>query len=267
MGRFRSFRKSSPLLSLLLAALPLAVAAFGLEVPAGTEIQIRLKTKISSQNARAKDPVEAVVIAPAMVNGQFVIPTGAAVHGTVEKVTPSTKADERAVLVLAFTELEIAGAKLKLAAQVAAVDNAREKVDDQGQINGILASDTITGKIDSGISKVAEKYSGFAGVLGAVKEAVLKPAEGDITFDAGVEMTLKLTAALTLKGPSGPGAAAGLKPVANEAALADLVLHEPFQTVAQNPPKPSDITNLMLVGTQEQVKQAFADSDGPSPPV
>jgi hypothetical protein len=69
-----------------------------------------------------------------------------------------------------------------------------------------------------------------------VKNAVLKPAEGDIIFDAGVEMTLRLTAALTLKGAAGPGAAARLKPLANEAALADIVAREPFQTVAQNPP-------------------------------
>ena len=260
MGRFRSFRKSSPPLAALLLALLLAVAAFGLDVPAGAEIQVRLKTKISSQNARVKDPLEAVVIAPAMVNGQFLIPTGAAVRGTVEKVTPSTQADERALLLLAFTELEISGVKSRLAAQVAAVDNAREKVDDQGQINGILASDTITGKIDAGIGKVAEKYSGFAGVLAEVKSAVLKPADGDITFDAGVEMTLRLTAALTLKAAAGPGAAARLKPVANEAALADLVMREPFQTVAENPPKPSDITNLMLIGTRDQVKQAFAEA-------
>ena len=259
MGRFRSFRKSSPLAPLL-AAMSLAVAAFGLDVPVGTEIQIRLKTKLSTVNARPKDPVEAVVIAPVMVGGQFVIPTGAAVRGTVEKVTPSTKPDERAVLLLAFTELEIGGVKSKLAVQLAAVDNAREKVDDQGQINGILASDTVTGKIDAGITKVAEKYSSFADILSAVKGAVLKPAEGDITYDVGVEMTLKLTAALTLKGPSGPGAAARLQPVANEEALADLVLREPFQTVAENPPKPSDITNLLLIGTQEQVKQAFADA-------
>jgi len=201
-----------------------------------------------------------VIIAPVMLDGQFVIPAGAAVRGTVEKATPSTKGDERAVLLLAFTELEIDGAKSKLAAQVAAVDNARESVDEHGQINGILASDTLTGKLDAGINKVAEKYSGFAGVLGAVKSAVLKPAEADVAYDAGVEMTLKLTAALTLKAASGPGAAAKLETVANEKALMALVAREPFQTVAQNPPKPSDITNLMLIGTQEQVKQAFSEA-------
>ncbi|HEY2016577.1 MAG TPA: LssY C-terminal domain-containing protein, partial [Bryobacteraceae bacterium] len=243
--------------ALLLLAL-LALPAHALDVPKGTEIQIRLKSKISTQTARAKDPVEAAVIAPVMVDNQFVIPAGAVVRGTVDKTTASTKADERALLALAFTELEIEGAKYKLAAQISAVDNAREKVDDQGQITGILATDTLTGKLDAGISKIAEKYSGFADILGAAKSAVLKPAEADIVFDAGVEMTLTLTAPLTLKGPSGPGPAAKLQPIPNESALVDLVAREPFQTIAQNPPKPSDITNLMLIGTLDQVKQIFA---------
>ena len=140
------------------------------------------------------------------------------------------------------------------------MENARETVDEQGQINGILATETITGKLDAGINKLAEKYSGFAGVLGAVKGSVFKAAESDITYDAGVEMAIRLTAPLTLKGPSGPGPAAKLEPIADEDALFALVAKEPFQTVAENPPKPSDITNLMLAGTEEQVKQVFADA-------
>ncbi len=259
MGRLWSFRKSSALALLVPLALP------AVDVPAGTEIQIRLKTKVATQSAKAKDPVEAVVIAPVMVDGQFVAPAGAAVRGTVEKAAQSTKADEGSLLVLNFTELEIESAKFKLAAQVAAVDNAREKVDEQGQINGILASDTITGKLDAGIGKIAEKYAGFADILGAAKNVVLKPAESCITYDAGVEMTLKLTAPLVLKGPSGPGAAAKLQPIADEDALVELVAKEPYQTVAQNPPKPSDITNLMLIGTLEQVKQVFAAAGWTTP--
>jgi hypothetical protein len=42
--------------------------------------------------------------------------------------------------------------------------------------------------------------------------------------------------------------------------LAALAAREPFQTVAQNPPKPSDITNLLLIGSEEQVQKAFADA-------
>ena len=235
-------------------------AAFGLTVPVGTEVEIRLKTKVSTQTAKANDPVEAVVIAPVMVDGQFVIPAGAAVRGTVEKATQSAKGDERSTLVLTFSGLEIEGAKSKIAARVSAVDNARESVDEQGQITGIVASETISGQLDSGLSKLADRASGFAGILSQVKNAVLKAPESDITYDTGVEMTLKLTAALEVKGPSGPGPASKLTPIADENGLADLVNREPFQTWAQNPSKPSDITNIMLVGTAEQVRQAFTSA-------
>jgi hypothetical protein len=253
MGRLSSIRISSAL-----AALSFTAPVWALQLPAATEIQIRLKTKVSTQTSKAGDPVEAVVIAPVMAGEQFAVPAGAIVRGTVENAATSTKADERSVLALKFGEIEIDGVKTKIAAQVAGVENGRESVDDQGRINGILASETITGRLDAGLSRLGEKYSGFADILGAAKKAVLKPAEGDITYDTGVEMALKLTAPLELKAAAGPGPAAKLQPIANEAALVTLLAREPFQTVAQNPPKPSDITNLLLIGTGEQVKKAFA---------
>ena len=241
-------------------ALAVSFPAFGLTVPAATEIQIRLKTKVATATSKAKDPVEAVVIAPVMVDGQFLIPAGAVIRGTVEKAAQSTKPDERSTLLLAFSEIDIAGAKLKLGARVAGVENAREKVDDQGQIAGILANETISGRIDAGLSKLAEHASGFADLLGTVKKAVLKEPESDIVYDSGVELALSLTAPLEVKSASGPGPAAHLTPISGERALADLVNRLPFQTMAQKPSKPSDVTNLMLIGTQEQVQQAFKDA-------
>ena len=87
---------------------------------------------------------------------------------------------------------------------------------------------------------------------------MLKAPESDITYDAGVDLTLKLTAPLDLKGASGPGPAAKLAPVSDDNALAALVARQPFQTFAERPAKESDITNIMLVVTAEQVQQAFA---------
>ena len=253
MGRSSSIRTSRG------AALTLLVwsSAFALQVPAGTEIEVRLKSKVSTQNAKPKDALEAVVVAPVMVSGQFAVPAGAVVRGTVEKASQSSQGDQRSELTLAFTEIEIDGSKSKLASRVSAVDNARESVDDQGQITGIVASETISGRLDSGLSKLADRASGFAGILSQVKNAVLKEPESDITYDAGVDITLKLTAALELKGPSGPGPAAKLTPIKDEDGLAALVVRQPFQTWAQKPSKPSDITNIMLIGSPEEVQQAF----------
>ena len=255
MASHSSMRSASALL-----AMAVCFPAFGLKLPAGTEIQIRLKTKVATSTSKVKDAVEAVVIAPVMVEGQFAIPAGAVVRGTVEKAAQSSKSDERSTLLLTFSEIEIDGAKLKLAARVASVENARESVDDQGQISGILASETISGRLDSGISKLAERAAGFADILGTVKKAVLKEPEGDITYDSGVELALSLTAPLELKAASGPGPAAKLTPLAGEDTLAGLVNRQPFQTMAQRPSKPSDVTNIMLIGTPEQVQQTFKDA-------
>src|SRR2546423_15136468 len=108
MGSRSSIRRSRAV-----ALLATCLAAAGMQVPAGGEIQVRLKTKVSTQSSKAKDPVEAVTIAPVMVGGEFAIPAGAIVRGTVEKATQSAKGDERSTLSLAFTELDIDGVKTK----------------------------------------------------------------------------------------------------------------------------------------------------------
>jgi LssY C-terminus len=236
------------------------VPGFALDAPAGTELEIRLKTKVSTQNSKAGDAVESVLIAPVLAGNQFLIPAGALLHGAVEKAAQSTKPDERAVLSLRFSEIEIDGKKLKISAQLESVDNAREKVDTQGQINGILASETITSRLDSGIDKVAEKYSGLADLLRSAKNAVLKPADTDITYNVGVDMKLRLLAPLALAAPLGPGPLGKAGPIPNADALLALVAREPFQTSAQNPPKPSDITNILLIGTEEAVRNAFHEA-------
>ena len=240
----------------LLRALPAAP----LEVPAKSELEIRLRGRVSTQDAKAGDKVEGLVIAPVLVGQQFAIPAGAIIHGVVEKVTRAAKPEERSLLVLKFVTLELAGNNVSIAAKVAAVDNARERVDDQGQINGILSSETVTGQLDTQLSKLETRASGLASVLSAAKNAVLKSADTDIIYDAGVEMRLQLTAALSLKEPGGPGPAANLAAIGDENGLAELVAHEPFQTVAQNPPKPSDITNILLIAEEDSIKQAFADA-------
>lgn len=238
------------------AAFALTAAAAPVTVPTGTELFVRLKTKVASNVSKAKDPVEAEVIAPVVIAGEFVIPAGAPVRGTVQEAKASTKPDERAVLQIAFTEIEVAGKKATLAAKVTGIDNARETVTDTGEIQGILASESISSRIDQGIGKVADRFAGFAEVLGVAKGAILKTTESEIAYEPGVEIDLALTAPLTLETAGGAGPAAKLAEITDDS-LIELAATQPFQTTAQKPPKPSDMTNIMLVGTQEQVEAAF----------
>jgi len=204
--------------------------------------------------------VEAIVIAPVLAGQQFAIPAGAPVHGAVEQAVRATKAEDRSKLMLSFSTIEIAGKKLPLKARVSEVDNAREKVDEQGQITGILASETLTGQLDAELGKLEGKASGLASILNLAKTAILKPADTDITYESGVEMVLQLTAPLTLQQPGGPGPAGRISPLKDEDGLTRMIAREPFQTMAERPSKPSDVTNLLLIGSESAIKQAFADA-------
>lgn len=234
------------------------VLAMAQEAPAGTGISIRLTSPVSTKNSKAADPVEAVVIAPVVANGHAVIASGILVHGTVEKVAQSSAPDQRATLLLTFSGLEIGGARRTMTARVASVDNAREKVDEQGQINGILAAETITGRLDAGLDKLSGQYSGFASVLSAAKNAVFHGASTDIVYPKGVEMTLKLEKPLTVPPVRIPAPPAW--PVAGRKTLIRLISREPFQTTAQRPPAPSDLTNLLLVATEDALRRAFTEA-------
>ena len=253
----RNFLRSSALVALV------AAQALALQLPAGTEIQIRLKSKVASKTSQVNDAVEALVIAPVMSGSVYAIPAGAPVRGVVA-LAQASNGDQRALLLLRFTTVEVAGAPVAIAARVTGVDNAREKVDAQGQIVGILASDTAAGKIDAEVGelneKLGDKLGGIAGILSSATKAVTKRVDQDISFDAGVEMTLQLTAPVLLTMPGGPGPLGRLRPVSDRAALAALAAGEPFQTVAQKPPKNSDLTNLMLIGEKQEIEQAFEDA-------
>ena len=234
----------------------LAAPAFAIPVPAGTEIDLRLKTKVASNSSKAKDPIDAIVIQPVVVNGQVVIPAGATVHGSVVETKASSGPDDRAMLWIAFTELELAGAQVKLVTTVTGVGNARESVDTNGQIQGILASESISARLDAGISKVTQRYSGLGGLLERAKGIVLQETDANIVYEPGVELTIKLDQPLDLKPAAGSGFKVQAPPPQSQ--LASLVKGQPFQTRAQTPPRPSDMTNLMFIGSQEQLQQAFA---------
>jgi hypothetical protein len=238
----------------------LPALAMAQQAPAGAHISIRLKSAVSSWASKPGDPVEAVVIAPVVANGRTLIPAGAVVSGTVGKAAQPTAPGERAALLLRFTALETAGARHTISARVESVDNARETVDEQGQIDGILATETLTGQLDAGLGKLGEQYSGFADILSAVKDAVFQQASTGIAYAPGVEMTLRLAEPFTP--PPGRTAAAwpGVRPLGGGAPIEQLALREPFRTVSQKPPKPSDITNLLLVSGERELRRAFAEA-------
>jgi hypothetical protein len=234
-----------------------AVTVTAAEIPSGVEMPVRLETKVSSRDSKAGDPVRAVVIAPVLAGERIVIPSGTKITGVVT-AAKSSKADDRAELQIRFKEMiGTSGKKATIQAKVTDVDNAREEVDKSGKVLGIIPSQTLSGRIDQGIGKVGKGNSELAEMLGMAKSAIFKAVNPEIEYEAGIEMTVQLQTPVRFDEPVNEPK---LSPVADDAGLYRLVNEQPFQTYAEQPYKPSDITNLMFVGTEQQLVDAFKDA-------
>jgi len=243
--------------SVLLAVAGASVGT-AVEVPAGTEIQIRLQTNLASNRSKANDPVEAITIEPVIIDGRIIVPGGVKVIGQVKDARAASQGD-RALLDLSFTSLEAGKSRISMAARLSSVDNARESVDaNNGQILGIVPSETYSSRIDQGIAKLQQKYAGLADVLQTAKSAIVKESDADIVYDAGVEMTIRLTASLAVSGDlQAEVAGPKLEPVPDGDGIVALVNAQPFQTRAEKPPAPSDITNILFAATEQQLTEAL----------
>ncbi len=250
-------------MKLSLAIFPLAaMVAAGAIVPAGTELQVRLTTEASSDKPPGS-AVSGVVVVPVFINGTAVIAAGTRVTGNTADASPFRAASDQAAeaaatLRIQFTRIEgAAGHSEPLVCVLEGVDNARESVDSTGLITGIAQSQTFEGEIDKGINKLASQYGQFAQILSGVKGAFVKQVDASIDYKPGVDVTLRLTKPLEWSSPATARLPAAIAPAEP---LAALVNAEPFRTVAQNPPKPSDMTNLMFIGGEQEIETAFQEA-------
>jgi len=220
---------------------------------------VRLTTEVSSQRS-AGEHVAAVLIAPVYAGALPVIAAGTRLTGNTTDVSGfeagTDDTDEQpAKLRIRFTMLEgDAGLSKTIHCVVKSVDNARESVDSTGLITGIRASQTLDAEIEKGIGKLESRYGQFVDLLSGIKSAVLKQVDRSIDYPAGVELALALTQPLDWNAPASRNTPKSSEPTG---ALVALVNTEPIRTRAQDPPTPSDVTNLMFIGTAGQIESAF----------
>jgi hypothetical protein len=180
------------------------------------------------------------------------------VIGTVVSARPAS-ANDAAQLELAFSSMERERYKVRLSAVVAEVENARESVDPNGVIKGIEPAKTYSSRINQGIAKLEnnDRLAALAGMIEGAKQVFgIQDANANIDYDPGAEMILRLTASLDWRGPM-DGPEAQLKPFPDQSGLIRLVNSEPLRTIAVQPQRPSDVTNLMFIATEDELRAAF----------
>jgi hypothetical protein len=79
------------------------------EIPVGTEIDVRLQNTLNSGTAKVEDRFEATTLVDVSANGRLAIPAGAIVRGVVSSVEPATRTNRTARMTLSFDQITITG--------------------------------------------------------------------------------------------------------------------------------------------------------------
>jgi len=79
------------------------------EVPSGTEMDVRLQTALDSGTVKVEDRFEATTLQDVVVQGRAVIPAGAVLRGVVSSVDPATRTNRTAKMTVSFDQITIDG--------------------------------------------------------------------------------------------------------------------------------------------------------------
>jgi len=226
------------------------------DLPLGAVIPVKLTTPVSSNKSRAGDPFEAVVSAPVWVDNRVVIAPGTRLEGTVLYAARSPNRFERSQLVLGFPNLVYSDEKtVRLALRLIGVDNARESVE-MGRIIGVSFPNNALNQ-----KKVtwAKRLVGVA-TPGAVSYAIEastmiynKKFNREILYSPGTDVTLRVIMPAKLNAPKD---LKGWPTFSPSAELVKLVETQPYR-VDTKQGGPVDVTNVMLIGPQSGVDEAF----------
>ena len=230
------------------------------QAPAGTELHIRLTNAVGSYASRTGSPVHAVLISPVIVDGETVLPMGAVIDGEVSAVkrVGFGIVHETASLAMNFDRVTLPGGEqIRLAARVTQVDNARERVSRDGVIRGVRATGSLCYRA-SGYIQAALEWEIHAELAEWFFRAlIIQLPEPEIYYPAGVELSLRLTKALVVSAPESQQWTLPSFTSVERDDLEPLVEQLPLRTEAVSG-RPSDLINVMFIGSRQQLATAFA---------
>jgi hypothetical protein len=87
---------------------PAATSATG-QIPVGTELDVRVGTRLNSGTAAVEDRFEATTLVDFNSGGRTLVPAGSVMRGVVTSVDPATRTNRTARMTLSFDQLTVNG--------------------------------------------------------------------------------------------------------------------------------------------------------------
>lgn len=168
-------------------------AATKLDVPVGTELDVRLQRALSSATALVEDRFEATTLVDLKEGDHVMIPAGSSLRGVVSSVTKTTRTERKGALTLAFDQVTIDKRAYPIKATVT---QAIESEGIRGETTKIGAGAGV-GAIIGGI------LGGFKGAMAGILiggGGTIAATEGkDVELAAGTVLRVRLDSGLSLR--------------------------------------------------------------------
>lgn len=173
-----------------------AAVSSEVELPAGTELQVRLSQTVSSAGARAGEKFQATLNAPVVLGNQVVLPKGATFSGRVTTAVPSGRLKTPARLALTLEALEWKGATYPVATNSLSRSAKSHKKRNLALIGGGSGAGALIGGLAGGgtgalIGAGAGAAAGTAGAYSTGKKDIVLPAETLLTFRLEAPVKIK----------------------------------------------------------------------------
>ena len=174
------------------------ITTMPMDVEAGTDLVLTLETPVSSETAKADQPVRARVAKPVIVSGMTAIPEGSVVTGAVVSAERAGRVKGRASVVLRFNEVIVSNTPHRITtARISRLAEAT-KGEDATKIAIGAGVGTAIGAIAGG-KKGAAIGAGVGG--GAGTGAVLATRGKEVTIPAGATLRTTITETVRVTAP------------------------------------------------------------------
>jgi len=199
-----------------------------------------------------------VVAEPLCAQSDSSFPSGMVLRGAVKSVhrVGLGVIHETARIELEFRDAQFAnGATQPIAARLVSVDNARERVDAHGVIHGIRATATLSNRVGERLALALVSHPMGLIPLFALESALLRFPDPEIDYPPGTELNLRLERPAEL--PDTRGCVPLVPAPEQSPKLRAIVDRLPYWTYTLRQHKAMDPTNLMFVGSAEEIDRAF----------
>jgi LssY C-terminus len=229
----------------------------------GQTIDVRLNVPVYSDRSRTGDPVEGTVTYPLCKSGELVecpqgellVSPGTKVNGTILFAQKAPDKYSRPRLVIDFSNIvHKNGTWSPLYARVLNVDNARETVQNN-EILGVIQPHAST-KMSLAMTAIGMVNPVAGYTIRAMQAVYGLSIRREILYPAGTDLQIQVVRPSRLKEKD---IWPGYRRLQADAELTEVVTRAPVRThTASN--KVSDVTNLMFLGTREQLISAFDEA-------